>query len=31
MPSSIVEEVRKRLPDGFLEIIDEFNARFEVE
>lgn len=31
IPSSIVEEVRKRLPEKFLEIVDEFNTRFEVE
>ena len=31
IPSTIVTEVRKRLPDVFLKIIDEFNARFEVE
>ncbi len=31
IPSTIVAEVRIRLPKEFLEIIDEFNERFEVE
>ena len=31
IPSAIVEEVRKRLPEEFLEIIDEFNARFGIK
>ena len=31
IPSSIVAEVRKRLPEEFWAVIDEFNARFEVQ
>jgi ADP-ribosylglycohydrolase len=31
IPSSIVEEVRKRLPKEFLTIIDEFDTKFGIE
>lgn len=31
IPSRIVEEARKRLPEEFLAVVDEFNARFGVE
>ena len=31
IPATIVTEVRRRLPAEFLEVIDEFNTRFEVE
>ena len=30
IPGWIVVEVRKRLPDEFLTIMDEFNAKFEI-
>ena len=31
IPVSIVKEVRARLPEEFLEIIDEFDTKFEIK